>query len=333
VTYALEAEFEDVRGDESMNGWEFVGTTACKIVRCSATRTSAGVTPGTDSWKGFYANGTTAVFAGGNASLYLIQTHADDTRATKTDSSGFYFDGSFTDAFLTWCETVTCTVGVNIQGLGAGGGINANTDLRLDNQTNDAFAEFGVFVNNLGPSGSVEMIGGYQGPASGATAAIRYQNANTGSSFAITGGVCQMGVAATTVAISADAASGLRVAGTQIQECGVTCVGLNNVSASHIAPLIKSSTTLGGAAVQLQGTCAANVIAPQVYGRASTVSLGIQVLLAGDSRNTYYIGGIDSAAVAGGYTNKLVRAGVSAVSSATMVPTYSGTNLVTGCAG
>jgi hypothetical protein len=108
---------------------------------------------------------------------------------------------------------------------------------------------------------------------------------------------------------------------------------LNNVSSSHIAPLIKSSSASGGAAVQLQNTCAGNVIAPQVYGKASTVTLGIQVIGTSDSRNTYDVGGINSSAVAGGYTNKCTRNGVSALSSATMVPTYSGTNLVTGCAG
>jgi hypothetical protein len=108
---------------------------------------------------------------------------------------------------------------------------------------------------------------------------------------------------------------------------------LNGVISSHIAPLIKSSSASGAAAVQLNGTCTGNVIAPQVYGKASTVTLGIQVVGAGDARNTYDVGGINSAAVAGGYTNKCTRAGVTALSSATMVPTYSGTNLVTGCAG
>lgn len=333
VTYALEAEFVDVRGDESMNGWEFVGTTACKVVRCSAKRTSAGGTPGTDSWKGFYVNGLTAVFAGGNASLYLLESHADDTRATTTGGNGFYIDGSFTDCFMVNCETVSCVVGVNIQGLGSGGGVNANTDLRITNQTNDAFTQYGVLINDLGPSGSVEMIGGYQGPASGATASIRYQSANTGSSFVITGGVCQHGASTSAIGISASSVSGLRVQGTQIQECATTCVALSNVTSSFVAPVIKSSSASGGAGVQLSNTCTAVVVAPQIYGKASTVTLGIQVVGTADARNTYDIGGIDSGAVAGGYTNKCTRNGSSAVASATMVPTYSGTNLVTGCSG
>ena len=322
VSYTLEAYFEDVRGDESMNGWEFVATVSNRLFNCKAKRSSAG-TGGTDSWKGFYANGASPLFAGGNASLYIAYSHADDTRATVTNGSGFYFDGAFTDGFLSWCETVSCTTGINIQGNSATGLAFSNTDLHIKDCVNDVFKVYGILVTNIGEAGSVEIVGGYEGPAAGATAARCVNTSN--ASVNVVGGQLVMGVAPACLGIYVNASTGVRVSGTQILECGTTAVALAGASNCDIQPIIKNRAVTGGAAVQLSGTPLANYIKPTVLGKASGSSLGIQVVGVADARNEYNCSGIDSSCLAGGSAGKLNRNAVAITATG-----LSGTNLVSG---
>jgi len=320
--FILEAYFEDVRGDESMNGWMFNGTIHTIVSRCSAKRTSAG-TGGADSFKGFYILGTSGIAAGGNASLYISYSHADDTRATKTNSVGFYADGKFTDCFWNNCETVSCTVGMEVNGNGAATNDFGNTDMHIIQPINDAFAVYGLYIHSLGVAGSVDIIAPYCGPASGATAAV--QIANAPAAVTVTGGQLVMGAASGCVGIVADTSSGVTVNGTMILECGTTAIVMNVATNCRIMPTIKNKVATGGAAVQLIGACAANIIAPIVMGKASGSSLGVQVVGTTDDRNEYNCTGIDSSCIAGGSANKLTRNGVQITATG-----LSGTNLVSG---
>lgn len=322
VSYTLHAYFEDVRGDESMNGWEFVATVSNRLLNCNAKRTTAG-TGGTDSWKGFYVNGNAPLFAGGNASLYILYSHADDTRATVTNGTGFYLDGAFTDCFLSWCETVTCTVGIQVVGTSAAGLTFSNTDCQIQNCINDAFKVYGTYILNLAQAGSVEVLGGYEGPALGATAA-RFVSASQ-ASVVMTGGQLIMGVAPGCLGVYVDTCSGVRVDGTQILEAGTTAVALVSATNCDIQPIIKNRSTSGGAGVQLSGTPLANYIKPTILGKASGVTIGVQIVGTADARNEYNCTGIDSSTVAGGSANKLTRNGVQITATG-----LSGTNLVSG---
>jgi Pectate lyase superfamily protein len=323
VSYTLEAFFDDMRGDDSMNGWEFVATVSNRLFNCKAKRTSAG-TGGTDSWRGFYINGIYgALFAGGNASLYIAYSHADDTRASVVNGIGFYADGSFTDCFLSWCETVTCTVGIQVTGNSAAGLTFSNTDFQIQNCINDAFKTYGIYISNLAVAGSVEVIGGYEGPAVGATAARFVSNSQ--ASVHMVGGQLVMGVAVGCLGVYVDTSSGVRVNGTQILEAGTTAVALVTTTNCDIQPIIKNRSVTGGAGVQLSGTPLANYIKPTILGKASGTSLGIQVVGVADARNEYNCSGIDSSCIAGGSGNKLTRNGVQITATG-----LSGTNLVSG---
>lgn len=325
--FVLEAYFEDVRGDESMNGWTFNGTVHTIVNRCSAKRTSAG-TGGADSWKGFYILGTSGIAAGGNASLYISYSHADDTRATKTNSTGFYADGKFTDCFWNHCETVSCTVGMEVNGNGASSNDLGNTDFTIIHPIMDAFAVYGIYVNNLGKGGSVAVSEPYCGPAAGATSAIQISS-NAGGSVALTGGQLVLGASSScsgiTINASGSASGAVSVDGTIINEPTAAGVILADATNCRIMAIVQNDSVTGGAAVQVINACAANYIAPIVKGKASGATFGIQVIGTTDVRNEYNCSGIDSSCIAGGSVNKLVRNGVQITATG-----LTGTNLASG---
>jgi len=325
--FILESYFEDVRGDESMIGWTFNGVVHAIVNRCSAKRTSAG-TGGTDSWKGFYALGASGVGAGGNASLYISYSHADDTRAVKTGGIGFYADGKFTDCFWIHCETVSSAVGMEVNGNSATSNDFGNTDMTIIHPVVDQFTVVGIYIHNMGASGSVSIIEPYCGPAPGATAAI-YAFTNKGGAINVTGGQLVMGASTSAVGVIIEAngqkSGAVYINGTIISEATAGGVVLSDATNCRIMPIVQNDTITGGPAVKLNNACLANIIAPIVKGKASGSTYGIQVGGTTDARNEYNLTGIDSGTIAGGSGNKLVRNAVQIVATG-----LTGTNLASG---
>lgn len=324
VQFTTKAYFEDVQAHDSMISWEFNGTVSNRLFNCMAKRTSAGTGAGTESWKGYYINGNSGIAAGGNASLYISYSNADDTRATVTNGYGFYFDNDFTDCFLSWCETVTCTAGIVVTGNSGAGVDLGNTDLHISHCINDSTKTYGILIQDLADAGSIDIDGCYFGPSDLSSYALFIQNSD--ASVNVAGGQFVMGATTTTVPIAVSSATGVRVSGSQIMETLTnTCVVLANANNCNIQPIIKNRSNAAGAAVQLSGTCTANYIAPTVLGKAAGVTFGIQVVGVADDRNEYNCTGIDSATVNGGAGNKLVRNGVQIVATG-----LTGTNLASG---
>lgn len=327
MQYTLRARMDRVKSAESIMGFSYINTVSTQVWFCDSNRSVAG-TGGTDYWYGFYGNGYNGTagwdLPGGNASLYHNYCSAGCNIASLQAglSSGFYFDQQYTDTFFSWCETGDCNVGFNFQGNSAAGTNLGNCDVHMDHCVVDSFRQFGVFIKNSAQAGTIDINNIYCGPNPAATSAIYVQGSR---SVTLTGGQLIMGAAPLALGIVIDGSAGVAVCGTQISECGSTVVRLTNANNCRIVPTIKNASVSGGAAVQLLNNCAANYVAPMVLGKAGGVSLGIQVVGAGDVRNEYNCTGIDSACVAAGATNKLVRNGVSITATG-----LTGSNLVSG---
>jgi hypothetical protein len=326
--FLLEAYFEDVRAAESIQGWLFNGTVHCIAYNCAVKRTSAG-TGGTDLWKGFYIYGGSGIAAGGNASLYLDKCTASDTRAVKTNSVGYYLDQKFTDCFLLHCESVSCTAGIEVNGNDSATNDSGSTDLTIIQPVMDAFATYGIFVHNIGLSGSVEIVSPYCGAASTAVSSIQIES-NRGGAITITGGQLLNGVASTCKGITIDAggqvSGAVTVDGTIITETGANgAVVMADAKNCRIMPVVVNDSVTGGPAVQVINACLANYIAPIVKGKAAGATFGIQVIGTTDARNEYNCSGIDSGTISGGSGNKLVRNGVQVTATG-----LTGTNLASG---
>lgn len=327
VRYVLSAELRNVVASESIYSFHCIGTVSTKFTDCAAVRATAG-TGGTDLWRGFYVDGITDVIAaGGNASIYLDRCSASCNVASLQtgNSSGFYLDGAFTDAFLTWPETVNCRTGINVIGNSAAGNTFSNTDLHIVHPIMDQFHYAGIFISNVAEAGSVVIDEPYCGPATDARASIWFSQCPGGGR--VDGGQLVHGGAPAVQPIIIDTCSGVEIDGTQVLECGATypAVGTGSINNCVVRPKLKNKSVTAAAGVQLAGTCTANIIEPVMMGKAGAFTLGVQVVGTADARNEYRCTGIDSACIGGGSANKLTRNGVQIVATG-----LSGSNLVAG---
>lgn len=324
VQYLLEAHFEDVTGYDSMYSWVFYGTVHCIAHNCTAARVSAG-TGGTDSWKGFYVNGSSGIAAGGNASLYLTYCHADDNRTVKTNSVGFLADGKFTDTYWLHCETVNCTVGMEVAGNAATTNDSGNSDMVIFQPINDASKVYGLYVHDLGITAVVEIISPYSGPSAGASAGMEIIRC---FGVGVTGGEMLMASASSANGIRLEDSESCEINGTLISEATSNPMVTSNIASCRVAPNIKNKSVTSGEAIYIFGTTKACKFDAVVNGKAGAFTYGYRVNGTGDDRNEYNMTGINSDCIVGGSGNKLVRNGV----PVTTPYTLSGTNMPTGVA-
>ena len=303
MSYCIDAYCEDVRGEEGMKSWQFVGTVACRVTRCLAKRTATGTiggvsAPASDSWVGYDVDGTTAYLAGGNASLYITECSASDTRLVKTQGWGYSLYGSFTDTFLHKCESVACQVGVRISGTSATGTSFGNNDVQITSMTSDAFGLYGVYIENVAEAGTIEIIGGQYGAAPGASAGIRVQN--SGGQMAFHGGQILVGVSPGCTAIQLDTCKRVQILGTQISEVDTAAgIDTNNISQCVLQPSLNNAGKSGGSAIRMFGASSANIIRPIVGGKAGSAwTYGIQCVGAGHGGNHIDVTGIVSSTLA-----------------------------------
>lgn len=327
VSYTLRTYLANVKSESHMIGFQFDGTVALIAERCNSNRAQAGSGGGTDLWYGYYVNGFSGIAAGGNASIYLNYCAAGcDVASLQTSASlsyGFYLNNKFTDAFLESPETVNCAIGINVQGDSSNSAISfGNTDLQIKNPINDQTKLACIVIQGVNKSGSVEVTDGYGGPTAGSTAAIIVD-----SSYGVTlrGGQYVMQNHPSVVGISSTGATGLVIDRTIFLECQANVVSIATCVGSDIRPIIKNNFTVGGAAVQLSGTCTANYLQPAISGSATGFTIGIQVVGTADARNEYNCSLLDSSAIDGGSGDKLIRNAVQITSTG-----LSGTNLVSG---
>jgi hypothetical protein len=235
-------------------------------------------------------------------------------------------DQQFTDTFLSWCEAGDCTAGINIQGNAATGGTTGNVDVHIQRCILDTSRMFGLFINNLAASGTIDVEGLYCGPSSAApsgAAAVYVQN--SGGSVSISNGQLLLNVSTTARGIVVDNSSGVRVSGTQITEATASPVVLSVAKNCEIRPIINNAGVTGLPAIEVSGASVANVIAPFVKGKSGAFSKGIDVVGTADARNEYSMTGVDSSCITGGAANKLVRNAVQITATG-----LSGSNLVSG---
>jgi hypothetical protein len=326
IQYTLFTELTRVKSAESIYCFELFGTVHPKMIDCQAFRSVAGV-GGADICRGFFINGTAAIpLNGGNASVYLVRCQAEMGGVLIDNSSGFYLTGRFTDCFIHQPETSLFAIGIDVQADAANTTLNFdNTNLQISDAILDTFRFAGILINGANKYGSIEISGGYYGAALGWASPAAILISNSRAQVNVHGGQFLMGVNAPTVGVVIENSSNVSLNRPIIMEVGTTGVALNNATNCEIKPVLKNHSVTGGAAVQLAGTCTANIISPMVCGKASAFTIGVQCVGTGDTRNEYQMTGIDSGAVSTGSGNKLVRNAVQITATG-----LSGTNLVSG---
>lgn len=290
--YSLFSAIDRVKTDNSVYGFQISGTVHLKVTDCHTTRSTAG-TGGTDIFYGFYLNGSASIGANGaNASAYLRYCNAEGGIAIS-NSVGFYADQKQTDIFLHYPETSNFNTGIELAGAGANTTLNYdNIDIEILGPKLDTFGFAGLYMHDMNKYGSIEVIGGYYGPKSGATAAVLVSS--NLAAARVEGGQFLMGAATTTYGVRIVNSSNVLALDNEINECTATAVIIDGGTNCKVTAFVKNNSLTCGAAVQMFNTCTANVIAPMASGGASKVQYGIQVVGAGDARNEYNVSGIDS---------------------------------------
>jgi hypothetical protein len=321
IQYTYRFQAEDVKTEQSEYGWYFYGNIQPQLTQCYAFRSTLGSGGGTQIWRGYYIQGSSGLFAGGNASVYLTRCTAGVAALTMSVKDGLYADNNFTDLYIDAFETVSCNVGMNIQGNGATGADNGNRDLLITNCVNDAFSQYGILLNNVNQAGAVTITSGYNGPASGAIAAIGVTNCS--GSIAINGGQLVMNSGNAT-GIQVDNSSNVNINAVQIVECSGRAVAGNTAVNCTFNPIV---TNYG---VSTLGVCEFTAVtrsrfAPSFTGMASGTAYGVRLLGAANGYNEINCSGMNPAAIAGGSANKLEINGVQIT-----VTGLTGTNLASG---
>lgn len=338
VQYTLYAQIENVKSTEAIYNFHFFNTVYTLVEKCQSNRVQSGTGAGTDLWYGYYANGSSAVLAGGNASLYLNYCGAgcNNDALQLSGSYGFYADFAFTDLFMESPETVTCTTSIAIIG-NASTVIStiSNTDCMIKNPISDQFKQFGIYIRDVNKYGSVAITGGYYGPASpdsgigysGATSCVNIKDSL--GSVRIDGGQFVMIGATNCFGVTLDNSSNAIIDKPQILESSTSGVNATNAVSCYIAPACKNyQNRLANAAVQFNSGCNANYVAPFANGVSLTtqaiVALGVQLIGTTNGRNEINCTGINSSALAAS-VDKLQINGASITATG-----LSGTNLVSG---
>ncbi|QFY41373.1 hypothetical protein F6R98_00995 [Candidatus Methylospira mobilis] len=315
-SYNLYATIDNVRSAESMIGFIFVGTVSNRVDRCYASRTVAGSGLGTDSWKGFYVDGTSSLgAAGGNASIYLTNNSVGIGALTPGQMNpgfqGLVLDNQFSDTYVDRFESAGVPVGVAIYGdSGSTGSSFTNNDCFLDHLIIDQFLYQGVYITGMAYNGSITLSNSYFAPvnATGPNACVQIES-NYGS-VGIDG--CQYvldnssGCIGLYVHNSTNVTSGSR---NVILEPSAYGIYLNGVSDSRFSDRIKSIGNNAVAGVWITGTSTRCKFDCSMNGVAGKIGVGYETNDTG-SFNEFNCSGINPYVLTGSSSaNKLILNG------------------------
>jgi hypothetical protein len=322
LKYVLYPEIKDVKSNQSVYGFQYYGTVHAIVENAYAFRSIAG-TGGTDIFYGHYVNGSASIgLNSGNASLYLIRC-SSELGITISNSVGFYADSPYTDLFVIEPETVAMSNGIQLNGDSNTTTVSvANTDVQIVNPTIDAIKNIGIFINNQNSSGSVEVVGGYYGPASTASACVLVSNSKGSAVFQ--GGQMLMTSASSTNGFTLDTANSVVINETQILECGAYPVDMNSATSCKIKPVVKNYFVAPDAVVRVISHNNRNTFEPTFSGASAISPYGVQFADGTNGYNEVRATGINSVAVTA--SQKIVYNGT----NITAVGSFGTTNYASG---
>lgn len=312
IQYTLRGFFEDITAAESITGFLIRGTVDTELEACRAFRASAGTGGGADKWYGYDADGTISIgAAGGNASLRITNCRSAYGGTPPANSIGLRLHGAITDTFVKEFEDVTDMVGIQVTGLGpTDTNIVGNMDVLFQHPVCDQNGTAPIYIQDINPYGSIELVNPYAGAAGGsAVAGIFVQNC--AGTVSIKGGQVPMTGASGVAGISADNCQRILIDNTIVMESSsASAAVIINNCCGVVKPVVTNYQNVVPTAVLVQGASTdALRVAPMVSGSTSAVKFAHAITVAaGASNNSIYEVGAARKAVMSGA--KLVIGGV-----------------------
>lgn len=334
ANYVIGGAIYNIKSHNSIVSFRMGGLLTGDVSRIYGTRDNVGAGSGTDQWIGCEFNGNVDVGTiGSNASLHVwfsnMTCNIAALQTAALGSIGYRLYGNAEDLFLHDPESDTCNIGILVEG----GGTNA--DISMDHPIMDASFQAGIYLRNVSPGGAINIVNPYCAP-------------QVGPGIVFDGCVGPVGVLGGQVLMSASTGPGIKALGTSMASVKSTivqantlgdCVQVAGCKSCEIDVIVANNTgTDSGHNVivinELAGVAATACTFKAQVGGTNRFNGGIIVDgTVADVRNNYHVGGINSDNITGGYVNKLVRNGTSALTSPTMLPFNAGTNQVSGCTG
>lgn len=304
VQYCYMCNFEFVRATENSIGFYITGTVYTHFKRCTSFRSLQGTTTNNDFYYGYFINGTTNIgLASGNASLYFTDCNSSLAgNPNLVDSVGFFVLGKSSDIFMLRSETTGVNTGILISGDESKDG---NLDVHIINPIIDQFQLHGIFIQNIGKYGIVEISNSYCAPISSERDGycIRFNNFKGMANLTNNQGVLwQNGVAI-----------GLWIE----NSTGIVCKNNSYLGAKRPIVILDSQNiciediinnpvekAIQGA-IYCKGV-SRSIIKPIIKGGANVFPQGIFFLDATGGYNEVGCSGIDSSCIVGNNINKVV---------------------------
>jgi hypothetical protein len=296
---------ERVASLDSMVGWKVNGSSHGIMNLCYARRFTAGTGGGTDTFVGFWVEGTNIAgypIAQGNASLYmnnlLVLCVSTDTFAGT--SIAYKIDKGFADVYLQDPECEGVTQSLVITGNGLTTAVYENQDLLIRHPVFEATQEC-IRISGTNNLGGIQIIGGYLYSSLDTTPTVSISNSNCPVTFT---GVEYLGIVKTTYPVFyVSSSTGVESNGGHIVEAKGYPIQLSSSSNCKFTDRVSNWVNTGKEVSITNSN--RNQFSISMYGNKARAK-GYNVTDAISDYNEFNCTGIDTAVITGGSANKLV---------------------------
>jgi hypothetical protein len=299
--YLLYARVTNCRMDEHCIPLNIRGCVSSYFDDNNGTLTATPTGGGTPVFYGVYLDGVTLplVEAGGNASIYLSRNNfAANAGLGLVQDCSVFANGAFVDTFI---DKVESNAKVLVSGVGNGAPASqaGNSNLVIDNLIVDQFADYAVYITNVGDYGSVHIRRFDAAPASGALAAVHIDTSTGLIDMPI--GIVQNWTYPMCYGLYLNASNNVRAAFDIMGSAKP--VALVNSSNNDISCRVRNNAEAGAEAAYYLAGSSRNFLKPRVGGMAAAFPQGVSAD-ATSYNNDINVTGIDPACLTGGASAK-----------------------------
>jgi uncharacterized Zn-binding protein involved in type VI secretion len=162
VEHVLAAHLERCFALDPLIGFRFNGIINSRCINYGVTRLKR-YGGASDFVRGVWVQGRPRLFAGGNASLYLMDgnvTTSGDARAAYYQPMGVFADADFADLYIMGLETSNIAFPIVLDGAG-GNYSGGHGDVFIRNVVIDQIIGDGITIRNTNPLAKIQIDGGY----------------------------------------------------------------------------------------------------------------------------------------------------------------------------
>jgi hypothetical protein len=294
------ATIEDIVSSESMTAWKINSTAWVKVHRCRARRSLAGTGAGTDTFKGFWIDGTDDGLGtnSGNASLYLNNLYVSIATPFAGTSIAYYHDKGFMDVFCTDIECGLVTQGLVVVGNNNVGWAYSDADFHVIHPILETVKEC-ISITQCNDQGSILIDGGHCYSSSDTAHIV---SIDTNKNAVTIRGMEYLALTKSTYgAIYINNSKNFSSVDGHIIECGGTLAKLVSATNCKITDKATNYTnTAKGITLTISNR---NKLDMVLSGNKTGVGYSVD---ATSAYNEFNCSGLDPAAISGGSANKLV---------------------------